>query len=485
MAKRKQSTFERITLDQMNRKQRRELGRRLEKSDPGLEIVHLNAAGIDVGNQSHYVAVPGDRDSQPVREFGCWTSDLVRMAEWLKQCRIETVLMQATGVYWIALKDVLEQHGIEVVVANAQHTKNLPGRKTDVQESQWLMKLHTHGLVRGSFQLAEDMQGVRAVWRLRSRHVEEASRAVQHMQKALTQMNVQLANVLSDISGKSGQAIIGAILSGERDPFKLAELCDRRVQASAAEVAESLRGNWRDEMLFELGQARESYQFSQQQIQSCDRKLESYLKVLPTRQVEITLPPQGASPVPASKARKARKASRGNTPDIPGMSEELARIYGVDLTTIDGISVITAQTILAEIGTDMSRFPSEQAFVSWLGLTPSRDISGGKVIRMVPRKVANRAAQALRMAASTLRCSDSYLGARYRHLQKQLPSKASAVKAMARYLGVIVYRLLTKGQAWVDRGVAMFEQKRKTLNLASLEARALANGYRLVPVTAA
>lgn len=193
MAKRKRSTFERITLEQMNRKQRRELGRRLEKSDPGLEIVHLNAAGIDVGNKSHYVAVPGDRDSQPVREFGCWTSDLVRMAEWLKQCRIETVLFQATGVYWIALKDVLEQHGIEVVVANAQHTKNLPGRKTDVQESQWLMKLHTHGLVRGSFQLGEDMQGVRAVWRLRNRHVEEAARAVEHMQKALTQMNVQLA----------------------------------------------------------------------------------------------------------------------------------------------------------------------------------------------------------------------------------------------------------------------------------------------------
>jgi transposase len=167
------------------------------------------------------------------------------------------------------------------------------------------------------------------------------------------------------------------------------------------------------------------------------------------------------------------------------MSEELARIYGVDLTTIDGISVIAAQTILAEIGTDMSRFPSEQDFVSWLGLTPSRDIGGGKVIRMVPRKVPNRAAQALRMAASTLRCSDSYLGARYRHLQKQLPSKASAVKAMARYLGVIVYRLLTKGQAWVDRGIAMFEQKRKSLNLASLEARALASGYRLVPVTAA
>lgn len=315
------------------------------------------------------------------------------------------------------------------------------------------------------------------MWRLRGRHVEEAARSVQHMQKALTQMNVQLANVLSDISGKSGQAIIGAILKGERDPDKLAAMCDRRVLASAAEVAESLRGNWRDEMLFELDQARESYNFALQQIQSCDRKLESYLKVLPTRQMEITLPSTTAD------SRRKTPRQRGHTPDIPGLRDELVRICGVDLTTIDGISVITAQTILAETGTDMSRFHTEQAFVSWLGLTPSRDLSGGKVVRVLRRKVPSRAALALRMAATTLRCSDSYLGARYRHLQKQLPSKASAVKAMARYLGVLVYRLLTKGQAWVDQGAARFEQKRKALNMASLQARALATGYRLVPVT--
>jgi transposase len=233
-------------------------------------------------------------------------------------------------------------------------------------------------------------------------------------------------------------------------------------------------------MLFELGQARESYQFALQQIQSCDRKLESYLKVLPTRQMEITL----TSPATTVSTRKVPR-QRGHTPDIPGLREELVRICGVDLTTIDGISVITAQTILAETGTDMSRFPSEQAFVSWLGLTPSRDLSGGKVVRLVRRKVPSRAALALRMAATTLRCSNSYLGARYRHLQKQLPSKASAVKAMARYLGVLVYRLLTKGQAWVDQGAARFEQKRKALNLASLQARALASGYQLVPVSAA
>ena len=209
MANRKRSTFERINLDRMNRRQRRELEQRLEKSNSALEIVHPHAAGIDVGNQSHFVAIPADRDAQPVREFGCWTSDLVKMANWLKTCEFRTVLVQATGVYWITLKDIVEQQGIEVVVANAQHTKNLPGRKSDVQECQWLMKLHTYGLVRGSFQLAESMQGVRAVWRLRGRHVEEAARAVQHMQKALTQMNVQLANVLAISAARAGRRSSG------------------------------------------------------------------------------------------------------------------------------------------------------------------------------------------------------------------------------------------------------------------------------------
>ena len=225
--------------------------------------------------------------------------------------------------------------------------------------------------------------------------------------------------------------------------------------------------------------------FAQQQIQACNWKLESYLKVLPTRQVEITLPPPpGGSPTTPDKVRKTRQHKK-NTPDIAGLQDELTRICGVDLTSIDGISVTTAQTILAEIGTDMSRFPREQAFVSWLGLTPSRDISGGKVVRVVRRKVSSRAAMALRMAATALRTSNSYLGARYRHLQKQLPSKASAVKAMARYLGVLVYRLMTKGHAWVDQGAARFEQKRKALNLASLESRAFASGYRLVPIIGA
>ena len=222
MAKHRMSTFERLESGRLNRKQRRELGRQVAAADPGLTIVHANAGGIDVGNESHYVAVPPDRDPNPVREFGCWTAALNQMAEWLKSCQIDTVAMQATGVYWIALYDVLEQHGIRVVLVNAQHTKNVPGRKTDVQECQWLMKLHTYGLLRDSFRLAQKMEGVRTIWRLRDRHVKEAGRAVQHMQKALTKMNTQLATVISDINGLSGQEIIAAILLGEQDPWKRA-----------------------------------------------------------------------------------------------------------------------------------------------------------------------------------------------------------------------------------------------------------------------
>jgi transposase len=205
MATRKMSTFERLKSGRLNHKQRRELGRRVAAADPGLTIVHANAGGIDVGNESHYVAVPPDRDPNPVREFGCWTAALNQMAAWLKLCRIDTVAIQATGVYWIARYDVLEQHGIRVVLVNAQHTKNVPGRKTDVQECQWLMKLHTYGLLRDSFRLAQEMENVRTIWRLRDRHVKEAGRTVQHMQKALTKMNLQLANVISDITGSAAR----------------------------------------------------------------------------------------------------------------------------------------------------------------------------------------------------------------------------------------------------------------------------------------
>src|ERR1700719_2165437 len=235
---------------EMNRKQRRETIRKIQSDDLSLEVVHPHAAGIDIGNESHYVAVPPSRDDQPVRCFGCTTAELKAMADWLKRCAIRTVAMQSTGVYWIAVYDILEAAGLEVYLVNARETKNLPGRKSDVQESQWLMKLHTYGLLRNSFRPSQEIRTMRTYWRQRHDLVRSASRHIQRMQKALTQMNLQLANVLSDISGMSGQAIIKAILAGERDPHKLAELRDRRVKASQEQIARYLEGNWQEDLLF-------------------------------------------------------------------------------------------------------------------------------------------------------------------------------------------------------------------------------------------
>jgi transposase len=483
MAKRRMSIFERLKAGRVNRAERRELGQRVAAGDPKLAIVNANAGGIDVGNESHFVAVPPDRDEHPVREFGCWTQALREMAEWLKSCRIETVAVQATGVYWIALYDVLEQHGIRVVLVNAQHTKNVPGRKTDVQECQWLMKLHTYGLMRDSFRLQQDMENVRTIWRLRDRHVKDAGREVQHMQKALTKMNVQLANVISDIGGRSGQAIIGAILQGERDPFQLAELVDYRVKATREEVARSLEGNWRADVLFELQQAVDSHHFAHRQMQECDEKLALYMASLPARSLEIPTSSEAVIETVVQKRKKARKP-RDNEPRMD-LKTELKRICGVDLTSIDGVNIMTAFTVISEVGTDLSRFHDENHFTSWMGLAPSKDISGGKIVGSGKKKVKNRVAIVLRTAATSLLESETYLGARYRHLRRQLHTFKAAVKAMARYLAVLIYRLLTHGQAWVDRGAAQFERKRLERDLTNLYAKAKANGFALVPIAEA
>jgi len=484
MQKQKQSTFDRLTRGKPNRRQRKELKRRLYSEDPGLEVVHPDAAGIDIGNESHFVAVAPGRDAQPVREFGSWTADLNRMAEWLKSCGIRTVAMQSTGVYWFAAYEVLEQHGLAVFLVNAHHTKNLPGRKTDVQESQWLLKLHTYGLLRNSFRPPEQIRALRTLWRLRDRHVKEASRSIQHMQKALTSMNVQLANALSDISGMSGQAIIGAILKGERDPYKLAGLASPGVRASQEEIARSLKGHWQEDLLFELGQAVATYHFVQKQLEECDRQLQTYLAAMPSRPVAESdggdKPSAPAGPAGGkSRKRKNRSPSR-NAPKSFDLAAELKRICGVDATRIEGVDVMTVQTLVAELGTDLqSHWPSEDHFASWLKLSPQRDISGGKVIRHTRETSRNRVAAVLRMAATTLLRSDSYLGARYRTLRSRLGA-TKAIKATARYLACLIYRLFTKGQEWVDRGRQMFERKRDEREKAALERKAAALGLKLV-----
>jgi len=482
MAKRKMSTFERLRSGKkLSRRERRVLETCLAVESAELEIVHPHAAGIDVGNASHFVGIRPGQCDQPVQEFGSWTADLRRMAEWLKSHGVKTVAMQSTGVYWIALYEVLEQAGFEVYLVNARGTKNLPGRKSDVQECQWLRKLHTYGLLRNSFRPPEEIRALRTIWRLRERHVQEAGRAVEHMQKALTTMNVQLANAISDLSGVTGLAIVRAILAGERDPQQLAKLRDRRIQASQEEVAHTLEGNWREDVLFELQQAVDTYDFLQRQVAACDLQLQKYMAALPGREAPGAQPAAGTSVTveagPKGRKGQAKKRSK-NAPSFD-LAAELRRATGVDLLTIDGINLMVAQTILSEMGAELSAFPSESHFTAWLGLAPRRDISGGKVIAQRSRRVKNRVANALRMAAQTLAHSDSYLGARYRHLRARLGG-LKAVKAMARYLGCLVYRLLTKGQTWVDRGSAHYEEKRKQRELVALHRRAAELAMRLV-----
>ena len=479
MAKRKLSVFERLQRgERLQRRDRRELQRQFETCDPVLKIVHPDAAGIDIGNKSHFVSVPAGRDEHPVQEFGSWTSDLHKLARWLKSCGIKTVAIQSTGVYWIALQEVLEQDGLEVYLVNARGTKNLPGRKSDVQECQWLMKLHTYGLLRNSFRPPAQIRGVRQIWRQRTRLIEDAGQAVQQMQKALTTMNVQLANAISDISGVTGMAIVRAIVKGERDPQVLAKLRDKRIQASEEEIAHSLEGNWRDEVLFELGQVVEKYDFHRKQIAACDVELQVRLAELPSRQVGGKAETDASAERECAKKRRS-KTTRKNEPQFD-LRTELRRIFGVDLTKIDGIDVMTAHVILSELGPDLSTFPSEGDFSSWLELIPRNDITGGKVIRQKSRKSKNRIANALRMAAESLSRSDSYLGARYRKFRGRMEGK-EAVKVMAHYLACLVYRMLTKGEEYVDRGAAYFEKKRSEREVITLQRKAAELGLKLVP----
>jgi len=482
MAKRKLSTFERLQRgERLNRKERREVQQRLNLDDPGLDIIHRDAAGIDVGNESHFVSVPPDRHPQPIREFGSWTAALEEMARWLKDCRIRTVVMQSTGVYWIALHDVLQRHGLKVNLVDARGSKNVPGRKSDVQECQWLRKLHTYGLLRPCFLPPPEIHAVRTLWRLRSQHVRDAGRCIQRMQKAMIQMNVQLHNALSDISGVSGQAIIRAVLKGERDAKLLAKLRDPRCQASEEEIVQSLQGNWKEDVLFELQQAVDAYDFYQRQMQQCDQQLRRYMAALPT--CAPAPPPASAPSLPSAKEGKqgrARKSRRqGNQPAFD-LAAELERILGVNPITIDGIDVLTIQTVLAEVGPDLSAWKTERHWTSWLNLAPKRDVSGGRVIRHVRQHHTNRAGHAFRMAAQSLIRSQSYLGARYRYLRAKLGG-LKAVKAMARYLACLYYRLLTRGQIWVDRGTEEFDRRSQQRELAALQRKARKHGLQLVP----
>lgn len=461
----------------LTRKQRKDVGRQIWSGSPGLEVVHRNAAGIDIGSREHYVAVGPERDFQPVQSFGCFTADLHRMAAWLTQCGVRTVVMQSTGVYWIPVYDVLEQYGFDVWLVNARETRNLPGRKSDVQESQWLLKLHTYGLLRKSFRPTAEIRALRTCWRERAEYVQQAGICIQRMQKALTEMNVQLATVISDLSGVTGMKILRAIVAGEREGKKLAEFRDANIKASKETIAKSLEGTWLPEQLAILQRQLADWDHAQRQMAACDRDLAALMKELPTADVE---PVEPAPPAAGTRQKRNRKKTSRNQPNFD-LAAELKRVAGVDLTRIDGIQVMTIQTLITEAGLDMDQWPTEHHFVSWIGLAPRNDISGGKVLKKKTRKVVSRLATALRMAASTLRESDSYLGAQFRRLRSRLGSP-KAITAMASKQARLVYRMLKYGQEYVDKGTALYEEKYRQQKIKFIARQAAQQGFALVPL---
>jgi transposase len=429
-------------------------------------ITHPNAAGIDIGSASHFVAVPPDREDDPVREFPSFTTDLSAIADWLSACGVDVVAMESTGVYWIPLFELLESRGFKVLLVNARHVKNVSGRKSDVLDCQWLQQLVTYGLLSGAFRPDEQVCVLRSFMRQRTMLLKSQATHVQHMQKALTQMNIQLANVISDVVGETGQKILRAILAGERDGRVLAAMKNSRIHASDDEIAKSLQGNWRTEHLFALKQAVAGFDFTGSQLAEVDQEIERQLQTLESHEGD---PPQG------KKRGRARNAPRFDLRSL------LFRMCGVDLTRIDGIDVSTALAVISEIGTDMSRFPTEKNFTSWLGLCPGTRITGGKVMSGRTKRCANRAAQALRLAAAALRTSKSALGAYFRRMCSRM-EKAKAVTAAAHKLARLIYILLTKGQEYTDQGQEYYETRYRQRVVNHLAQRVAKIGMKMVPI---
>jgi transposase len=440
-----------------------------EVRELSLECIEPNAAGIDVGAREIYVAVARDRDPEPVRCFSTFTEELRAIAAWLKQCGVASVAMESTGVYWIPLYEVLEEAGLRVCLVNSRHVKHVPGRKSDVSDCQWLQYLHSVGLLRGSFRPEAAICALRALSRHRSNLVEAAAVHVQHMQKALTQMNLQIHHVLSDITGKSGLAIVDAILAGKRDPEQLARLADGRIRAERETVIKSLVGNYRSEHLFTLRQSLEAYRHYQKMLLDCDREIEQRMGQLPNQ-------PNGGQPLEGHKRGKRRKNQFHFD-----MGKELYRVLGTDLTVVPGLSALTVHTLVTEIGTDFGRFPNVAAFTSWLTLCPGNKKSGGKVLSSKTRKSNSRLAAALRLAAQTLHKSHSYLGAYYRRMRARLGAP-QAITAAAHKLARIVYHLITTRTAYDESVFAIEEQKLALRNQHRLHKQARALGFQLVPI---
>ena len=435
-----------------------------------LERIQPNAAGIDCGSAEHYVAVPADRDATPVRSFPTVTAELHRLADWLAACGVTTVAMESTGVYWIPVYEILEDRGFDVVLVNAHHVKNVPGRKSDVVDCQWLQELHSVGLLRGSFRPTAAIAALRAYLRHRETLVQSAATHVQRMQKALVQMNLQLPTVISDITGVTGLRIVRDIVAGQTDPHALAQHRDSRCRASEAEITAALTGHYRPEHLFVLQQNLELFDTYQRQMAACDAAIEAHVLTLAVQA------PAAASPLPAPRTRKTSYDKNEPRFDI---RTPLHQLTGVDLTQLDAIGPYSALRLLAEIGTDMSRWPTEKHFTSWLTLAPHNKISGGRLLSSKTQPSANRAAGVLRMAAMTLGRTETALGAFYRRLAYRV-GKAKAITATARKLAILVYRTLKDGLVYHDPGAAAYDAQHRQRVIRRLRQRAANLGLALV-----
>jgi len=447
-------------------RRKREAGRDRQS----LPLVHPHAAAIDVGATMHMAAVGPDCTDEPVRSFGTFTADLHRLADWLEVCGVTSVVMESTGVYWIPVFEILQDRGLEVFLVNARDAKQVPGRKTDVKDAQWLQRLHAYGLLRASFQPKAEIAELRAYLRQRERLLEYAASHIQHMQKALTEMNLQLHHVVSDITGATGLRIIRAILAGERDPAVLASLRDIRCHSSPETIGKALTGHYRAEHLFALEQALALYDTYQHKVAACDQRIEAVLKALSPRK-----------PDPASLPAPRRRMSR--QPNEPGfdLRRALYAVLGQDLTRIHGLGPSLALKLIAECGTDLMAWPSSKHFTSWLCLAPGNKISGGKVLSSRTRRSGSRAAALLRLAAVTVGKTETALGAFYRRLSTRI-GKAKAVTATARKIAVLFYNALRHGMDYADPGASYYEERYRKRVIDNLHRRAKAFGFVLQEV---
>jgi len=442
---------------------------RTKISGKAMEPLAPDTAGVDIGSERHYVAVNPELSENPVRNFGCYTPDLEEMARWLVGCGVKAVAMESTGVYWIPVYQVLEQHGLEVMLVDARHAKNVPRRKTDVSDCQWLQQLASYGLLRGCFIPPAEIQPLREYWRHRASLVEMVSREILHMQKALEQMNLQLHKVLSDITGVTGMKIIRAIVAGERRPLVLAGMREPGVKKPESEIVKALSGNYRDEHLFVLRQALELYDMVHAKIADCDAKVEECLAGFESKADPSQMPAKRTKP----------QSRRKNQPHFD-VERHLFRITGVDLTAIEGIESLTAQTVISELGFDLSDFANEKCFCSWLCLSPENRITGGKVRNRRTRRSASRVATALRLAAQSLHSSKTALGAFFRRIRAKTGA-AKAITATARKLACLIYRMLRYGMDYVSQGQEQYEKRYQEHQYYLLQKKAAALGFTLTP----